>query len=69
MGHADRSVWQRLEGRRQQVLEAIAAAADAQQSLVTGRYGWCQRCGGQIPDDRLEVRPTTTRCVACADLR
>ena len=31
-----------------------------------GRYGLCQRCGTQIPPERLEILPETTVCVVCA---
>ena len=30
-----------------------------------GDYGTCERCGAQIPAERLEARPTARRCVAC----
>ena len=29
-------------------------------------YGTCENCGGEIPVERLEARPATTRCVNCA---
>ena len=34
--------------------------------VEAGTYGVCQRCGGAIPDERLEARPTAAYCVACA---
>ncbi|MFI8349863.1 TraR/DksA family transcriptional regulator [Streptomyces sp. NPDC085596] len=34
--------------------------------LSEGRYGICERCGAEIPAERLEVRPASTRCVGCA---
>lgn len=30
-----------------------------------GTYGICESCGKQIGADRLEFRPTSTRCVDC----
>lgn len=30
-----------------------------------GTYGVCRVCGKQIGADRLEFRPTSTRCVEC----
>jgi DnaK suppressor protein len=34
-----------------------------------GTYGICDRCGTTIPDERLEARPSSVRCVRCsADL-
>ncbi|MFB7779392.1 TraR/DksA family transcriptional regulator [Streptomyces bauhiniae] len=34
--------------------------------LNEGRYGICERCGAEIPAERLEARPASTRCVGCA---
>ncbi len=28
-------------------------------------YGYCQKCGNEIPFGRLEYMPHTTRCVKC----
>ncbi|MFF7968320.1 TraR/DksA family transcriptional regulator [Streptomyces sp. NPDC007903] len=39
---------------------------DALVRLGEGRYGICERCGAEIPAERLEVRPASTRCVGCA---
>jgi DnaK suppressor protein len=33
-----------------------------------GTYGVCAVCGQPIPAGRLEVRPTATTCVGCANL-
>jgi RNA polymerase-binding transcription factor DksA len=41
-------------------IDAALARADA------GTYGACERCGGAIPPERLEVRPAARTCVACA---
>ncbi len=43
-------------------LEAINAALAR---LHDGTYGVCELCGGHISAARLEVVPTTTRCVRC----
>lgn len=34
-----------------------------------GRYGICEGCGRPIDPARLAVRPSATRCVACAERR
>ncbi|MET0419123.1 MAG: TraR/DksA family transcriptional regulator [Actinoplanes sp.] len=39
---------------------------DALRRLDEGRYGVCERCGGPIPAERLEVRPFARTCVGCA---
>ncbi|GAA2005218.1 TraR/DksA family transcriptional regulator [Nocardioides kribbensis] len=33
---------------------------------AAGDYGRCERCGSEIPDERLDVRPTARTCVTCA---
>jgi DnaK suppressor protein len=34
--------------------------------LDEGTYGKCDRCGGAIPEKRLEAMPDSTLCVDCA---
>jgi len=36
--------------------------------LDDGTYGVCAVCGQSIPKARLDVRPTATTCVGCANL-
>src|SRR5437763_5016038 len=60
-------------------IERVGTAVELQAMLVDvdaalarmdeGTYGICERCGATIPDERLEARPWTTRCVRCASLR
>ena len=33
--------------------------------IEKGKYGICERCGKEIPTERLEVRPDATLCVQC----
>lgn len=40
---------------------------DALARMDEGAYGTCADCGAEIPDARLEVRPLSIRCVACAE--
>jgi RNA polymerase-binding transcription factor DksA len=49
----------RLRGQ----LDELAAA---ERRLAEGRYGVCERCGGRIPDERLDARPAARTCVGCA---
>lgn len=44
-----------------QRLEQVTAALDR---LDAGSYGTCRVCGDTIDQDRLEVLPTTTLCLA-----
>ncbi len=36
--------------------------------VADGTYGTCRVCGKQIGADRLEFRPTSTRCIDCKAL-
>lgn len=47
-----------LEGRLARVQAAL-------RSIDKGRYGICERCGIEIPTERLEVRPDATLCLTC----
>lgn len=47
-----------LSENREQVERAL-------DRLAQGKYGLCEDCGSQIPAERLEFRPESTRCVDC----
>lgn len=36
------------------------------QRIEDGEFGWCDSCGEEIPDGRLDVDPSAQLCVACA---
>jgi DnaK suppressor protein len=40
--------------------------AAAVERAASGRYGRCERCGGEIGAERLEVLPAARRCMQCA---
>lgn len=44
----------------------IAQIRAALARLDAGSYGRCEGCEGRIPEGRLQVLPTATRCVRCA---
>jgi RNA polymerase-binding transcription factor len=52
--------------RRHIQLQRIESAL---QRLENGKFGWCMRCGEEIPRKRLDVDPTAPLCIACADGR
>ena len=41
--------------------EIVAALA----RIEEGTYGLCEKCGSEIPEERLEAVPTATLCVSC----
>jgi len=47
-------------------LKTLLGDVDAALGKVDdGTYGYCEKCGNEIGADRLEFRPTSTRCVDC----
>jgi DnaK suppressor protein len=50
-----------------QQARADLAELDAAAERVSARtYGVCEQCGGRIPAERLEARPTARTCVGCS---
>jgi DnaK suppressor protein len=49
-----------------QTREHLAQIDSAIVRLDSGTYGLCQTCGSEIPAGRLDARPYSTQCVACA---
>jgi DnaK suppressor protein len=59
-----------VDGELTDRLTALRASLTAQVSraldqLGLGRYGYCEDCGDQIPAERIEFAPESTRCVNC----
>ncbi|MEV6300944.1 TraR/DksA family transcriptional regulator [Actinoplanes sp. NPDC051861] len=50
------------------LLERITQVERAIGRLGAGNYGWCERCGNQIPVERLAAFPSATLCVSCKQL-
>ena len=58
---------------------AVARAASLQHTvqeidaalgrIAAGTYGRCLRCGTELPEERLELRPFATCCVRCQSVR
>ena len=40
---------------------------EALRRIIDGAYGICEDCAGPIGRDRLELLPTTSRCVECQE--
>jgi DnaK suppressor protein len=50
------------------ILERITQVERALERLDEGSYGWCERCGNQIPVERLAAFPSATLCITCKQL-
>jgi DnaK suppressor protein len=50
------------------ILERVGQVERALERLEAGSYGWCERCGAQIPVERLAAFPSATLCVTCKQL-
>ena len=53
-----------VDRRHSSELKEIASALDR---IASGEYGECRVCGKNINAARLEVIPTATECIECAD--
>ncbi|MDP7010254.1 MAG: TraR/DksA C4-type zinc finger protein [Verrucomicrobiota bacterium] len=54
-----------LELRRRQENQVLRIK-NALKRMDQGRYGFCGKCKGPIPEERLEVSPDVVMCVRCA---
>jgi DnaK suppressor protein len=50
----------------EQARTKLAELDAARQRLERGTYGACERCGDDISEARLDARPETRTCIACA---
>ena len=54
-----------LLGLLEQLTGTRAEVAGALERMEAGTYGRCERCGQQIPAERLEALPTARLCISC----
>lgn len=47
------------------LLETLREVEAALARMDEGTYGLCERCGDEIPEERLEARPQARMCVRC----
>lgn len=47
--------------------QSLAQVTAALQRIDDGAYGYCERCGGEIPRERLEILPHARFCVPCQE--
>lgn len=52
------------QARRQAQRTRLKAA---QVRIDEGEFGYCEDCGDEIGDGRLELDPAATRCISCAN--
>ena len=52
--------------RRARVLARIGALQETLSRVSDGSYGRCESCGAEIDPERLDILPTTSLCVSCA---
>jgi DnaK suppressor protein len=62
----DESFVIRLKEREQRLLKKIEEALER---IAGKKYGICERCGEEIPYQRLKARPVTTLCIQCKTLQ
>jgi RNA polymerase-binding transcription factor DksA len=55
--------------RAASLLRTIEDIDAALARIAAGSYGRCVHCGTDIPEERLELRPFATGCVACSQRR
>ena len=48
--------------------QALADTTQALRRVAEGQYGTCERCRGEIPLERLEIRPHARFCVPCQQM-
>ena len=67
--HASEMVDRELDESLEENVEVLVRDIDrALQKIADGTYGKCERCGRDIPEERLEAVPYATLCVTCKQL-
>jgi DnaK suppressor protein len=61
---SDRNFLLRIRERERKLITKIA---EALARIEEGAFGICERCGEEISEKRLEVRPVTTLCIKCKE--
>jgi DnaK suppressor protein len=56
----------RVQALLAQAERALTDLVAAGERLALGTYRRCERCGEEIPDERLDALPATRTCVTCA---
>ena len=59
---SDRNFMLRIRDRERKLISKIKSALER---IDSGEFGICESCGDDIGEERLNVRPVTTLCIAC----
>jgi len=59
---ANRNFLLRVKDRERGLINKVK---DALRRIENGTFGICEKCGGQIEENRLDARPVTTMCLSC----
>lgn len=51
------------------IRKRLSGVAKAMQALADGDYGYCEDCGEEIPEQRLQAKPEALLCVPCQETR
>jgi DnaK suppressor protein len=68
LGEGDPNIYEREMNMalRRRVRRKVRSVEEALQRFEEGTYGVCERCGGQIGAQRLEIMPEARLCINCA---
>lgn len=67
---ADLSTMETVERRiTDDALNLLRKVDFALKRLDEGTYDHCDRCGGKIPIERLQAKPSVSLCLACQELK
>lgn len=65
-GSTNPSSRERAFARKERIIVEIHELQKALTRMQEGVYDRCEQCGTQIDPERLEILPTTTLCITCA---
>lgn len=68
LGTGDPAVyqWELNYVLREKARQKLEQIEDSLNRIAAGTYGICDRCGGKIESERLELLPSTRHCARCA---
>jgi len=61
---SDRNFLLRIRDRERKLIAKIRKALER---IEDGSFGICERCGEDISEKRLKIRPVTTFCIDCKE--